>query len=101
MKERSKVFIIKSCPQLMNSTYADGMEIYNECGHSLADKKCYEVEDCPFRKVAESLLNVVEHQLCNNCDGVGYGGGCTDDVCGTHAAHECIDLLGVEFIEDE
>ena len=100
-KERSTVFIVKSCPQLMNSVYADGREAYGECGSSVTDEKCYEVKNCPFRQVAENLLRVVNHQLCGRCDGIGYEGGCLDDECGTYAAYKCLDLLGMEFTDEE
>ena len=95
------MFIVKSCYHLVNSVYADGREAHNECGNSLTDEKCYEVKDCPYKQVVENLLRVVNHQLCNRCDGIGYDEGCLDDECGTYAAHKCLDLLDIEFVGGE
>lgn len=94
------MFIVRSCCHLMNSTYADGREINDECGNTLEDIKCQDVKDCPFKQVAEHLLRVVNSQVCNRCDGVGYDGGCMDKDCGTYVAHKCLDLLDVEFIDE-
>ena len=71
-----------------------------KCGYSEEDEKCADVQDCPFKKVVESLLKVVNSNACSRCDGCGYDEGCADDSCGTYAAHKCLDLLQVEF-EDE
>ena len=93
-------FILKGCRNLVHSVYADGCEVNNECGVSPIDEKCANVEDCPFKQVAENLLKVVNAQVCNNCDGCGYENGCLDDDCGTYAAHKCLDLLQVEFVKE-
>ena len=85
----------------MNSVYADGQEAHNECGNSLMDEKCYEVKDCPFKQIAENLLKVVEDPACSRCDGIGYEEGCLDDECGTYAAYKCLDLLDIEFVDEE
>jgi hypothetical protein len=94
-------FIIKSCFHLVNSIYADGHEAVHECGNSLLDEKCKDVKDCPYKKIAEKLLKVVNAGTCNYCDGCGYDEGCADEECGVHAAHECLDLLNLEFKESE
>jgi hypothetical protein len=93
-------FIVKGCYNLVNSIYADGREAQNECGYSEEDEKCANIEECPFKKVAENLLKVVSADVCSNCDGCGYDNGCLDDNCGTYAAHKCLDLLQVEFVEE-
>lgn len=95
------MFIVKKCPHLMNSAYADGREVCNECGDSSADKKCCEVESCLFKQIVENLLKVVRHGLCSRCDGIGYEEGCLDDECGTYEAYKCLDLLDVEFIDED
>lgn len=94
--ESTNGFILESCPQLVNSIYADGREAQNECGNSSTDEKCSEVKDCPFKKVAENLLRVVKANHCSNCDGCGYDNGCGDTECGTHTAYKCLDLLGLQ-----
>ena len=94
-------FIVKNCHHLMNSFYADGREAHNECGNSSTDEKCCVVKDCFLKKVAEKLINVVNSNLCSSCDGCGYDAGCADKECGTHAAHECLDLMGIEFVEGD
>lgn len=94
-------FIIKSCHQLMTSYYTDGREIYQECGDSTEDKKCYDVEDCFLKKIAENLLKVVNSGVCNRCDGCGYDEGCMDSSCGTYNAYKCLDLLDVEFVDED
>lgn len=93
-------FIIRNCCNLVNSIYADGHEAQNECGYSEEDEKCADVQDCPFKQVAERLLRVVNSDACSRCDGCGYGDGCADNDCGTHAAYECLDLLQIEFMEE-
>ena len=90
-------FIVKSCYHLSNSVYADGREAHNECGNSLTDKKCADVDNCYLKQIAQNLLKVVNANVCNNCDGCGYEWGCADEDCGTYAAHKCLDLLRIEF----
>ena len=94
------MFVIRSCCHLVSSQCADGREVHNECGNSVNDKKCYEVKDCPFRQVADKLIQVTQENLCSSCDGIGYADGCTDNRCGTHTAYECLKVLDLEFIED-
>ena len=84
----------------MHSVYANGLGVQNECGESTLDKKCYEIEGCFLKQIAENLLKVVNHQLCNRCDGVGYDEGCLDDECGTYEAYKCLDLLDIEFVDE-
>lgn len=93
-------FILKGCYNLVSSFYADGCTANNECGVSVLDEKCANVKGCPFKQVAENLLKVVNEDLCNNCDGCGYGNGCLDEGCGTYEAHKCLDLLQIEFVEE-
>ena len=93
-------FIIGNCCNLVNSIYADGREAQNECGWDPGDEKCIDVQDCPFKQVVERLLKVVNSDTCSRCDGCGYNDGCADSSCGTHAARECLELLGVEFEEE-
>jgi hypothetical protein len=100
VNEKMNKFIIKSCFHLVNSVYADGKEVENECGDSLLNEKCVDREDCYMKQIASKLLAVVEDNLCSSCDGCGYDRGCADKICGTHAAHECLDLLKIEFIDE-
>ena len=93
-------YIIKSCPHLMTSFYADGREINNECGDSATDMKCCDKSNCLLKKIADNLLKVMEDNLCDRCDGVGHANGCKDENCGTYAACECLNLLGIEFVEE-
>ena len=95
------MFIIKSCPYLVNSFYADGKEVQDECGNSTTDEKCSSINSCLHKQIANYLLKVVNSDLCSNCDGCGYHEGCLDDSCGTYAAHKCLDLLSLEFIEND
>ena len=94
-------FIVRACSNLTNSYYGDGKEVCNECRESTKDEKCYEVKECYLKKITENLLKVVRENLCSRCDGCGYDEGCADKSCGTHAAYECLDLLDIEFIEEE
>lgn len=94
-------FVVRACNNLMNSYYADGREAHNECGNSLTDEKCCDVKDCFIKQIAENLLKVVRENMCSNCDGCGYDEGCADKACGTYEAHKSLDLLDIEFIEEE
>ena len=93
-------YIIKSCPHLMTSFYADGREVTNECGDSVIDMKCCDRNNCLLKKIVDNLLNVVKNDLCSRCDGIGHANGCKDDSCGTYVANECLGLLEIEFIEE-
>lgn len=94
-------FIVKSCYHLMNSVYADGREAHNECGNSLTDEKCCNIEDCHLKQIANNLLKVIRADVCSRCDGCGYDNGCADDDCGTYVANKCLELLDVEFLGGE
>ena len=98
VNEMSK-FVLKGCPNLVTSTYADGTKVYNECSVFLDDKKCYEVEGCVWRKIAENLLKVVNSGQCSRCDGCGYLEGCGDETCGTLQANESLKLMKVKVVK--
>lgn len=94
-------YIIKSCFHLMNSTYADGREIVNECGDSLCDEKCVDKHDCFLKQIADNLLRVVNSGQCGRCDGCGLETGCADKECGVYTADKCLQLLKLEFEGEE
>ena len=94
-------FIVRACSNLVNAYYADGKEVCNECCESTKDEKCYDVKDCYLKQIAENLLKVVRENTCSRCDGCGYDEGCADVSCGTYEAHKSLDLLNIEFIEEE
>lgn len=94
------MFIIRGCPCLVNSFYADGRAAKNECGDSIKDEKCLDIDNCLLKQIANYLLKVVNEDTCNNCDGCGYFEGCLDESCGTYAAQKCLELLKLEFVED-
>ena len=77
-------YIIKNCFNIKN----------NLC----SDEDCKAKNDCLMKKIAHNLLKVVKDDACNRCDGCGYDldSGCQDDTCGTFAAFECLELLGIE-----
>ena len=89
-------FVVKKCPCLMDSIYADGRESSDECGNSIENEKCSEFESCPIRQAVKNLLKVVKDPACRRCDGCGYEEGCGYDECGTYAAYKSLELLGVE-----
>ena len=100
VNEKMNKFILKRCKCLVDSCYADGRETKGECSNSTEDKKCEEIETCPYKEVARHLLKVVNSSLCSRCDGCGYFNGCMDESCGTYGAYKCLDLLGLEFREE-
>lgn len=91
-------YIIKNCPYLVNSTYANGKEVANECGESLLDEKCCEISACTHKSIANRLMRVVEADACSRCDGCGYDNGCCDENCGTYQAQKCLALLDIEEV---
>ena len=92
--------VVNNCSSLANSIYADGREISKECSLSTKDEKCCDIEDCCLKKVVKSLMKVIGSNQCSRCDGCGYEEGCMDEDCGVYAAHECLNHLGVEFLEE-
>ena len=93
-------FIVKSCPHLSSSVYATGEEKKYECGERCNDELCKDITNCVQKQIAERLMKVISHGLCNNCDGEGYGEGCCDEDCGTYQAYECVDLLNIEVVPE-
>lgn len=93
-------YIVKSCPNLMNSIYSTGREAVNECSESVADEKCCDLTGCVQKKVVERLMKVIDENVCSRCDGCGYDGGCSDEGCGTYQAHKCLELLEVEVVPE-
>lgn len=91
--------IVKGCPCLAEGHYADGHVEKYDC---MADcnKKCRDIEDCTFKKVARNLFKVIEHDLCSNCDGSGYDMGCCDESCGFYQAMKSLEVLNVELEKD-
>ena len=92
-------YVVKNCPCLRTSIYADGKKINNECGNSTRDELCKNIDDCVMKDVIGRLLLVAENNACSRCDGCGYFEGCTDTTCGTHAALESLKFLKVEMKE--
>lgn len=51
----------------------------------------YEAET--IDKIKDIIKPVIIMNTCDNCDGVGYGGGCQDISCGVYAAYKIYELL--------
>ena len=49
-------YILKNCPCLVNSLYADGREVPYECGFSCADIRCWENDACKLRELTDGAL---------------------------------------------
>ena len=91
-------YVVKNCPAIRTSIYANGKKINNECGESSKDELCKNV-NCILKDVVKQLILVAQDNACSRCDGCGYFSGCKDVNCGTYAALECLKHLRVETRE--
>ena len=48
-----KKYIVKNCPNLSESYYADGHISHNECSLEIDDKQCADCTDCLIRQVID------------------------------------------------
>ena len=46
-----------------------------------------------IERIRKTLLPVLVQNNCMNCDGVGWGEGCQDKMCGEYAVHKIYDLI--------
>lgn len=49
----TKKYIVKNCPNLAESYYADGHISKNECRLDIYDKQCSDCTDCLIKQVVE------------------------------------------------
>ena len=50
-------YIVKNCPNLSESYYADGHISQNECSLEILDTKCSDCTDCLTKQVIEKCRN--------------------------------------------
>jgi hypothetical protein len=87
-------FKVLNCP-----AYASNGEYY-DCWIN-QDTWCENIDSCIMKKIIKNLETVINEQLCYNCDGCGYDGGCGDTSCGTYQAYKSLELLNIKETEEK
>ena len=62
----TKKYIIRNCPNLQESYYADGHISKNECGLDIYDKQCSDCTDCLIKQVVEKCREEENWVNCSN-----------------------------------
>lgn len=53
-----KRYVVKNCPNLAESYYADGHISKNECSLDIYDKQCSNCTDCLIKQVIDKCKNI-------------------------------------------
>ena len=54
----NKKYIVKNCPNLQESYYANGYISKNECSLEIDDKQCADCTDCLIKRIYEDVKTV-------------------------------------------
>lgn len=89
-------YIVKNCPNLSESYYADGHISQNECSLEIDDRQCVDCTDCLIKQVIEKCRKKKEW-FSKLSDGVAFdlktftGGNLQDEILQLFKIEECND----------
>lgn len=86
-------YIVKSCPNLTTSYYAEGDIIHNQCGLTDDDSLCQDRTDCVMKQIVELAKGHTE--LCKNCEQQIKECDCSD-ICNAYRLDKILKLLDIQ-----